>query len=85
MTDIVIRTMELIAGCLLITVTLLMAGTVTSPALQALLILLPLFALPLIFSGLFNWHPAKRLGDLLERLKKPLLDALPLKVKSLSH
>ena len=85
MTDIVIRTMEIFAGCILIAVTLLMAGTVESAAMQALLILLPLFALPLIFSGLFNWHPAKVLGEWLSRARKPILELIPLKLKSLTH
>ncbi|MCI0506979.1 MAG: hypothetical protein L0Z73_12840 [Gammaproteobacteria bacterium] len=66
MTDLVIRIVELVTGLLLIVVSLMLN---THYANQTLL-LLPLIALPIIFSGMFDWHPAKELGLLLAEAGK---------------
>jgi len=58
MTDLIVRIIELITGSLLIAITLIFSAHYEN---QALLIL-PLIALPIIFLGMFDWHPVKILG-----------------------
>ena len=67
MTDLIVRTVELITGALLIVVTLLFSAYYPG---QTMLLLLPLIALPIIFLGMFDWHPAKELGLLLANAGK---------------
>ncbi|MGD8560450.1 MAG: hypothetical protein PVF34_10075 [Gammaproteobacteria bacterium] len=85
MTDTIIRSIEILAGMLLIVATLFLAGSATSQAAQTTVVLMSLFALPLVFSGLFNWHPAKVLGNWLSRAKKPMVSLIPHKLRSLTH
>jgi hypothetical protein len=66
MTDLIVRIIELVTGSLLIAVTLVFSGHFESQ----LLLLLPLIALPIIFSGMFDWHPAKKFGLLLTGISK---------------
>ncbi|WP_455223017.1 hypothetical protein [Kaarinaea lacus] len=58
MTDLIVRIIELITGSLLIAVTLIFSAHYENQTL----LLLPLIALPIIFSGMFDWHPAKVLA-----------------------
>lgn len=64
MTDLIVRIFELVIGSLLIAVTLIFSNYFVND----IILLLPLLALPIIFSGLFDWHPAKKLGLLAVKL-----------------
>ena len=66
MTDLIVRIIELIAGSLLIAVTLIFSAHYESQTL----LLLPLIALPIIFLGMFDWHPAKVLALKLASLSR---------------
>lgn len=86
MTDTIIRSIEIATGCLLIVATMFLSTDTSSQVTHIALVLLPLVALPLIFTGLFNWHPAKMLGGWLSRVRKPAVSLTPrLKLRSLSH
>ena len=66
MTDLIVRILELTTGSLLIAATLIFSAHYENQTL----LLLPLIALPIIFSGMFDWHPAKELGLILKDLSK---------------
>ena len=58
MTDLVIRLIELTLGFMLILTSLFLSNYSTSQ----FVLLLPLLTLPIVFSGMFGWHPIKALG-----------------------
>lgn len=66
MTDLIVRILELTTGSLLIAATLIFSAHYENQTL----LLLPLIALPIIFSGMFDWHPAKKAGLMLKGLSK---------------
>ena len=66
MTDLIVRILELTIGALLIAATLIFSTHYENQAL----LLLPLIALPIIFSGMFDWHPVKEMGLMLKNLGK---------------
>ena len=68
MTDLIIRIIELVTGSLLIAATMIFSAHFENQTL----LLLPLIALPIIFSGMFDWHPAKKLALLLTNFAKHL-------------
>ncbi|MGD8569477.1 MAG: hypothetical protein PVJ39_15435 [Gammaproteobacteria bacterium] len=86
MTDNIIRSIEIATGCVFIVATMFLSTDKSSQVMHISLVLLPLVALPLIFTGLFNWHPAKTLGKWLSRAREPVMSLTPrLKLRSLSH
>lgn len=64
MADLIVRIFELVIGSLLIVATLIFSNYFVNN----IVLLLPLVALPFIFSGIFDWHPAKSLGLLAAKL-----------------
>ncbi|WP_455200278.1 hypothetical protein [Kaarinaea lacus] len=64
MTDLIVRFFELLIGSMLIVATLI----TSSYFVNDIILLLPLLALPIIFSGMFNWHPAEKLSSLSVKL-----------------
>lgn len=65
MTDIIERIFEISLGSVLIGITLI--SSAVASVMSPVLILLPLFAAPIICSGLFGWHPFKSFKQLLAR------------------
>lgn len=64
MTDLIVRIFELAIGSLLIVATLIFSNYFVNN----IILLLPLVALPIIFSGIFDWHPTKKLGLLAAKI-----------------
>ena len=60
MTDLIVRILEVVTGVLLIVASLIFSNYFVNN----IILLLPLLALPIVFSGLFDWHPARKLGVL---------------------
>ena len=57
MTDLILRVFEVFTGVLLIVASLIFSNYFVNNVI----LLLPLLALPIVFSGLFDWHPARKL------------------------
>ena len=74
MTDLIVRIFEISLGSLLIVATLILSNYFVND----IILLLPLLALPIIFSGIFDWHPARKLGLLTAKfgdaIKQPLVE-----------
>ena len=64
MTDLIVRIFELAIGSLLIVATLIFSNYFVNNVV----LLLPLVALPIIFSGIFDWHPTRKVGLLAAKL-----------------
>ena len=72
MTDLIVRILEVSLGIILISVTLVSAANTSTTAMNAVLVLLPLVAVPVICSGMFGWHPVKGLARMASRIVTPI-------------
>ena len=84
MTDLIVRILQISTGVALISITLITAANSSTAALDAAIVLLPLIAVPVIFSGIFGWHPLKSLGKLIPDIITPLKQLAVIKPHSSS-
>ena len=80
MTDLLVRIFEVVIGSLLIAVTLI----ISKYFVNNIILLLPLVALLIIFSGLFDWHPARKLSLLAAKLGSSVKQFVNLKASASS-
>ena len=85
MTDLTLRLIEIISGACLIAVTLVTALTSSSIEMYQAILLLPLIAIPIIFSGMFGWNPTIKTLNIASRIKESIKQLISLKPPAPPH